>query len=282
MRFSIVTPTLNRLEKLKQCVGSVRGQTEIDRQHLVQDACSVDGSQEWMRLQSDLLFVSEKDNGMYDAIMRGWQRSDGDVLCWINSDEQYLPGTLALVRDTFRKNPDIDFVFGNYIVVNQDGSPIAARREIGLRASYVANGNLYAASCTMFFRRSLLEKGLLNFDGAFKYAADMELVLRLLDRGCRWKRIDSYLSLFTFDGTNLSCSPRMLDETEVIRRRYGASRHRFGRTGVLIGRKLERLFAGCYARQTVEYSYATDERPSYVVRGSKLLGGLYLQSPNSK
>src|ERR1700722_9783144 len=53
-RFSIVTPTRNSLEKLKRCVGSVRGQTGVCLEHLIQDAYSTDGTREWLQCQRDL------------------------------------------------------------------------------------------------------------------------------------------------------------------------------------------------------------------------------------
>lgn len=91
-RFSVVTPTRNSLTKLKCCVGSVRGQTGVEVEHLVHDACSTDGTVGWLSGQNDLDSVSENDSGMYDAINRGWSRASGDIVSWLNSDEQYLPG----------------------------------------------------------------------------------------------------------------------------------------------------------------------------------------------
>ena len=50
---------------------------------------------------------------MYDAINRGFARASGDIVCWLNSDEQYLEGTLAKVADYFETHPDIDVLFGD-------------------------------------------------------------------------------------------------------------------------------------------------------------------------
>lgn len=138
MKFSIVTPSLNDLPRLRLCVGSVRGQTG-EREHIVQDACSVDGTAQWLAAQPDINSVSEHDTGMYDAINRGWRRSQGDILSWLNSDEQYLPGTLATVASFFEAYPKVDFVYGHALVVDGDGALLAARREIRLSRTYIAN-----------------------------------------------------------------------------------------------------------------------------------------------
>ena len=84
LQFSIATPTRNALDKLRRCVGSVRGQAGVTLEHLVQDARSDDGSPAWLQLQAQqdprLQPISAADAGMYDAINRAWARSNGRVL----------------------------------------------------------------------------------------------------------------------------------------------------------------------------------------------------------
>lgn len=275
MKFSVATATRNALPVLQRCVGSIRGQRGVEVEHLVQDACSSDGTPAWLADQSDLYGVSEADRGMYDAINRAWARSTGQILSWLNSDEQYLPGTLQLVADVFESNPDVDWVYGGYIVVDGAGAPIAARRDIRLNYAYISHGFLYAASCTLFFRRRLLDSGLLKFDDTLRYAADMDLVLRLLRAGAKWKRIDRYISLFGYDGGNLSCSPRMLEETELLRLRHGASTSALKRRAYWAGRAVERLATGCYLPARIRYDFATDAVPSYRSVGSQLVSFRY-------
>lgn len=271
LKFSVITPTLNGLEQLKHCVGSIRGQTGVDVEHIIQDGCSTDGTVEWLKSQVDICFCSEPDSGMYEAINKGWRRANGDILSWLNSDEQYLPGTVEHVQRIFLMNPDVDFIYGNYIVVDEDGLPIAARREIRLSKAYIANGSLNAASCTMFFRRRLLDKGMLTFNDYYRYAADMELVLKLISSGIKVRHVDSYLSLFTFDGSNLSCSPLMIDETKAVRASFGGFSNNILRKIVITGRVVEKLMKGCYLPADLEYKYAINDKPDYfLVRAAKV------------
>lgn len=275
IHFSIATPTRNSLEKLKRCIGSVRGQTEVVFEHLVQDANSSDGTPEWLVAQPNLNAVSESDSGMYDAINRAWARSSGQVLSWLNSDEQYLPGTLAKVGAYFAANPQVDVVFGDYIVADGQGRPVALRREIPFRFRYAANSFINTASCTLFFRRRLLEQGRLQLDSRFRYAADKELMLRLASTGAVIKHLPGYLSVFGVDGTNLSTHPQMEAEIESIRLANGAFHNRRLRDLLLIGRHLERFFRGGYKRQAIRYLYAMDATPNYIQYESKSLGGRY-------
>lgn len=274
-RFSIATPTRNAFDKLKRCVGSVRGQREVFVEHLVQDAQSTDGTAQWLAIQADLCAVSESDSGMYDAINRAWARSSGEFLAWLNSDEQYLPGTLAKVQAYFDAHPHVDVVFGNYIVADLQGRPVALRREIPFRRIYVANGFLYAQSCTLFFRRHLLEQGRLALDSRFRYAADKELLLSLSSAGAVIAHIPEYLSLFGIDGTNLSTHPRAAEESEQIRTAHGAFKAKPLRQLALACRRIERLLRGGYRERPIRYCYATNEVPHYLEYEVARLGGRY-------
>lgn len=275
MRFSIVTPTRNALPQLKRCIGSVRGQHGVGFEHIIQDACSNDGTPQWLALQDDLLSVSERDRGMYDAINRGWCRAQGQILSWLNSDEQYLPGTLKEVSDTFSMDPSLDFVYGHCIVVRPDGHPLAARREIGLSSSLITSGFLYAASCTMFFHRRLLDDGRLRLDESFRYAADMDLILRLLESRARWFQIDKYLSLFGYDGNNLSCSPEMTTETEAVRHRHSKVRSSILNRINKVQRILRKMARGCYLPAPVTYDFAVSPLPDYERHERRLLFSFY-------
>lgn len=273
--FSIATPTRNALEKLKRCVGSVRGQTGVSFEHLIQDARSSDGTPDWLAGQVALPYASEADSGMYDAINRAWRRSRGRFLSWLNADEQYLPGTLAKVQSFFDAHPEADIVFGNYIVTDPKGRAVALRREVPFRRIYVANGYLNAQSCTLFFRRRLLDSERLRLDTRYRYAADKDLMLRLATSGAGIRHIPDYLAIFGIDGSNLSTHPEAEKESEAIRRANGAFRSGALRSLVRAGRHVERFLRGGYRGASTSYRYASDETPQYVDYAVKGLGGRY-------
>jgi glycosyltransferase involved in cell wall biosynthesis len=249
--------------------------------HYIQDGRSTDGTVEFLNEQVarqstaypakapygdryQLSYVSEADKGMYDAINKAWAKSEGDILSWLNSDEQYLPGTLKKIARYFDENPGIDAVFGNMIVITPGGDPLCARREIPLRRFYVANGSLYAASCATFYRRKLWDECLIRLDESYRYASDMDMVLRALERNVRYGFINDYLSLFTFNkGQNLSCSPKMIKETKRIQTQHGAFHHSLLRKTVCAMRWGEKCLSGCYVPSRVRYDFATDETPHY-------------------
>lgn len=276
-----------RAESREQRSGSRVQESEanegIEIEHILQDGGSTDGSVGFLhdfkpqptsdnsKLPSvppaqqlddyQLRFASEPDNGMYDAINKAWAKADGDILSWLNHDEQYLPGTLRKVASFFEEHPEIDIVFGNMIVVAPDGMPLAARREIPLRGFYVRNDFLYAISCATFFRRRLLDDGLLVFDTAYKAAGDMDLIMKLLSANRKVAHIPDYLALFGVDGGNLTVllGTTMADETREIQLKYGGFRCAPLRKAVKGIRFLERALKGCYRNVDVSYTYVENE-----------------------
>jgi glycosyltransferase involved in cell wall biosynthesis len=275
-QFSIATPTRNALHLLQRCVGSVRGQKGIAYEHLIQDAVSTDGTREWLREQTDVESVSERDDGMYDAINRAWARSRGSILSWLNSDEQYLPGTLDYVARAFKDHPAADVIWGDVIIVDAHGKPIALRREIPFRSVYVRNNFLYVLSCAVFFRRSLFDQGLLRFDAQYRFSGDMDLTLRLARSGTVMRHVPKYLSLFGNDGGNLSNdSAGVHKELELVRNAHGALKNHKLRSLILLGRRLERLAIGAYRKESITYLYATDASPRYVEVTAADVGGRY-------
>ncbi len=277
--FSVATPTRNALQHLRRCVGSVRGQTSVTLEHLVQDARSSDGTAAWLQDLAanctQLRPVTEADSGMYDAINRAWSRASGRYLSWLNADEQYLPGTLNRVQAAFAAHPQAEVLFANYLVVDDAGLAVAMRREIPLRRFLVVNTFLNAYSCTLFFRRSLLDRGLLKLDTSLRYAADMDLVLRLLQHGVRFQHVDEVWSLFGIDGSNLSTHPGAVLETERVARLHGAMAFKPLRGFAQLARRGERLFVGAYRKQNFVYQFAVNEVPEYVSYSARDLGGRY-------
>ena len=261
LTFSIVTPSYNALSGLQKCVGSVRNNAAVQLEHIIQDGNSDDGTKEWLQEQSDLISRSEPDNGMYDAINKGWQRGSGDILSWLNADEQYLPNTLQSVKEAFIQNPDVDAVWGYYICVNPSGEPLSVRKDIDASYFMLRNAKTcYIGSSTVFFRRHLWDSGLLELSMDYRYSADKELYLRLLKANTRFLLLKKYFSLFEVSSENLSTRyfTDMIQEGELIRQHYPPS-SKFTQTGAQLSRKLLKLFQGCFLESKVYYPYVLDE-----------------------
>jgi glycosyltransferase involved in cell wall biosynthesis len=129
MRLSVVTPSFNQREYLRQTLESVlKQQGDFELEELVVDGASTDGTVELLQDMGDsrLKWTSEKDNGQSDAINRGLRRVTGDVVGWLNSDDLYVPGALATVAAAFG-DPAVQWVVGRYQIIDPAGNVIRSR-----------------------------------------------------------------------------------------------------------------------------------------------------------
>jgi glycosyltransferase involved in cell wall biosynthesis len=259
LSFSIVTPSLNQSGWLKLCVASTADQEQAV-QHIVQDAGSTDGSSVWIQSDPRLEAWVEKDGGMYDAINRGLLRAKGDILAYLNCDEQYLPGALHKVAEFFATHPAVDIVFGNIIMVDENGEYLCHRKVQAPRLLHTWTCHLSTLSCAMFFRRKLIDAGGYFFDTSYRCGGDQEWMVRLLQHGVQMAALGEFTSVFTRTGTNLGRDPR----AEAERSRLRAMAPLWVRAGIpfwVMHHRLSRLIAGAYRQTPFEFALFTRQNP---------------------
>jgi glycosyltransferase involved in cell wall biosynthesis len=237
---------------------SIVDQRGIEIEHIVKDAGSTDGTVEWLQTSKDLSYQVRKDAGMYDAINQGIDLAQGDIITYLNCDEQYLLNSLRRVVDFFGEHPNIDLVFGDVLLVTPDGNLIAYRKGYPLRWYYVASSHLYVFSCALFFRREIFDSGL-RFDKTYKSIGDRDLVVRALRQGVRVAHLKRYLSVFTMTGSNLSANTMSKSE----RQRYAKSLPfwlKALRIPINMLRLVEKSLHGAYRQEMpISYRIYTDD-----------------------
>ena len=180
-RLTVITPSLNQGKYLERALRSVLEQGYPDLEYIVMDGGSTDGSVDVLRRYDDRLayWVSEPDNGQSWAINRGIERSTGDVIAYINSDDYYLPGAFeAALR--FFADPGVRWVAGATEYRESDGTLETLWNPTpppGLRGRWV-RGPWYVPQASSFWRRDVFEEfGLLREDLDFVF--DTEFGLRV-------------------------------------------------------------------------------------------------------
>jgi glycosyltransferase involved in cell wall biosynthesis len=271
--FSIITPSYRQLDWLKLCAASVADQEGVILEHLVQDAGSGGEMEEWAAARARqsagrcaFRFVSEKDQGMYDAINRGLHRAQGEILAYLNCDEQYLPGTLAAVERFFEEHPDVQVAFGHAIVIGPDGGYVCSRKAIlpGKLHTWVS-GNLAILTCSTFFRRAVVHGRGLLFNPERCAIGDGEWVMRLIDEKIPMAILPHFTSAFLDHGGNMMLSERALREQRGLIDSAPAWARAL-RPGIVAHYRLRKLLHGAYRQAPLDYSIYTSQSPLERVR----------------
>ena len=173
----------NNAKTIKDAINSVLNQSYKDVEYIVIDGASTEGTIEIVQSYGDKIkFISEKDNGLYDAMNKGIRMATGDVVGILNSDDFYASDKiLQIVADEFLKG-NIDSVYANleYIDANDPKRVIRYWRSKKYQEGLFRSG-WHPAHPTFFVKKEIYEKyGV--FDLSFKIAADYELMLRFFEK----------------------------------------------------------------------------------------------------
>ena len=232
---SIVTPSFNQGQFVEEGIRSVLNQGYPQLEYVVIDGGSSDGSAEIIRQYEDRLtyWVSEPDQGQYDAINKGFAKTTGEIMAWLNSDDKYTPWTFSLVADIFSSYPEVDWITSVHpIRWNERGDAVAVDFTGGFsRPSFFKGANFpekgsygrrWIQQESTFWRRSLWERAGGRLDTSLQLAGDFELWARFfqLSELCG---IRALLGGFREHGNQLSVHRRSqyMNECEQTLRSYG-------------------------------------------------------------
>jgi glycosyltransferase involved in cell wall biosynthesis len=267
---SIITPSFRQPDWLRLCASSVADQEGVQYEHIVQEGSDDARVESSVSQFPKLRFYREPDSGMYDAINRGLKRAQGTICSYLNCDEQLLPNALGQVAAFFDKNPEIDVLFGDSILISKDGEALSYRRTVVPILSYVQHVQLNAPTCATFFRRSIIDRGLL-FDPQWKVIGDQVWIEDLIRAGVRMATLRKPLAVFTFTGENLSSTA--VSQQEGARHRHSKSvLARFRKSADIIAHRIRKLLAGAYKPRWVEIDIYTLDSPSMRQRRAATVG----------
>lgn len=180
---SIVTPSYNQAAFLEQTILSVLNQGYPNLEYIIMDGGSTDGSVDIIRKYADRLayWVSEPDQGQADAINKGWQRSHGEIVAWLNSDDTYEPGALQAATECFVARPDVYLVYGDMNFVDDEGNVFERFHAPDFDLRTFIGDSCYIRQPTTLFRRAALEQ-VGTLDTRLHYAMDYDLFIRICAR----------------------------------------------------------------------------------------------------
>jgi GT2 family glycosyltransferase len=222
-----VTPTLNQAQYLEATIRSVRRQSHRQIEHIVVDGGSTDGTHDLLRRLADggsMRWMSEPDEGMYDAINKGLALTTGDVLAYLNSDDAWLPWAVETVLRVFDERPEVEVVFGDGIKIDEPSGVQRLRLFPPFDRVRLANHESIMQPA-VFWRRSLFER-IGGFDSGMRYVADLDYWLRAAAAGARIEHVNEVIAIERIHEARLSSAQkdRMAAEDRAMRAKHAGDR----------------------------------------------------------
>jgi len=185
-RISIVTPVYNGEEFIGKTMNSIYNQTailegRIEFEHIIIDGLSKDRTSDVVESckSKNTVYIREKDNGMYDALAKGLRLCKGDIVCYLNSGDFYLPSAFDTIHTAF---DDVDtswltaiaIHYGPNQMITMADPPLRYSSDLIRKGAYGTRLPYIQQECT-FWKRELLENVDLNRLARFRLAGDYYL-----------------------------------------------------------------------------------------------------------
>ncbi len=259
MKFSIVTPSFRNSDWLKLCVASVADQEGVEFEHIVQDSCSDDDTRTWLRGDSRVQAFVEKDTGMYDAVNRGYRRATGEILAYLNCDEQYLPGALKTIHDFFEANPQVEVALAHSLIVDARGNYVCHRHAMVPESRHIWF-RFRMLTSSIFVRRKVIHERGIFFDTRWRDLGDFHWARELMKNKVPMAVCNSLAATFTDTGENMNLRANAIREkTETLAMAPGWVR--LLRPFWIFQHRARRIAAGHFKLRPMSYEIYTLQSP---------------------
>lgn len=224
LSFSVITPSLNQGRFIERTLRSVLDQgSEAPVEYVVRDGGSTDATLGILaRFADRLTVVSEPDRGQADAVNKGLRATAGDLIGWLNSDDVYYPGALALVADLFAARPELDVLYGDAQLLDADDGVLGAYYTEPWNPARLIQ-RCFLCQPAVFFRRRVVER-FGGLDERLHYCMDYEYWLRLAAGGATFAYAPTVLAGSRLHPGTKTLSARLLTHQEIntmLRARLG-------------------------------------------------------------
>lgn len=182
-RITVITPSLNQGRYLGECIASIVAQGYPNLEYFVIDGGSKDESLSVIEQNAGHIdyWVSEPDKGQSDAINKGLRRSSGELVCWLNADDYFLPSAIETMANAYRENLFAPFYFGDGVRVDDTGQVLGnffpAGQHVFDRKALLMGLN-YVLQPAAFINRAALE-AVGYLDAQLQFGMDSDLWMRL-------------------------------------------------------------------------------------------------------
>lgn len=218
MKISVVTISFNQCRFLKQCIDSVVSQRSelstigVGLEYIVVDPGSTDGSRELIESYGDeIIKIFERDNGPANGLNMGFSKATGDVGCFLNSDDVFMPKALLYVANAFKDNAGVDVIVGDGYFIDQFGKKTNKIYSTEFSVKNYAYGAISFIQQSIFFKLDSFNK-VGGFNEGNSTCWDGELFLDMAIANNKFQLIREDLGLFRLHEEGITGSGRLTEK----------------------------------------------------------------------
>jgi glycosyltransferase involved in cell wall biosynthesis len=195
-KVSIITPTYNQGEFVEDAIRSVVSQTYKNIEFIIIDNNSTDNTEEIVRKyigKHNIKYIRENDSGQAEAINKGLDMSEGQIVCWLNSDDYfYDENVIAKVVNIFKGKKDIDIIFGIGFFSENHGKIINSKT---INRKLLKN-KYWDYLYQILQPSTFWKKNQLRLNPKYNYVLDWDYFRRMLKMGFRYYYSNEYFSVY--------------------------------------------------------------------------------------
>jgi glycosyltransferase involved in cell wall biosynthesis len=200
MKISILTPSFNSGKYIKRAIESVLIQQYKHYEHIIADGGSTDKTLSIIQSYEHLVYTSGPDLGQSDAMNKAFKMSDGEIIVYLNADDEFLPGAFNKIISAFENDPNSDMIVGDLIYQTEDKSitRVPSSKYIDIVLYWK---NLFPNNPVSYFYKRQIQEEIGAFPLDNHFAMDLWFLLKVYIK-FKVVKIDYVLGIFHSDNKN--------------------------------------------------------------------------------
>ena len=222
--FTVITVTYNAEQTLMRTIKSVQEQTYPHIEHIIVDGESSDGTLDLIKKHKteQTKWISEKDNGIYDAMNKATEMATGTYICYLNAgDAFYEKDTVAKIISTAQQFQLPDILYGETVVVNNDGDFLYNRR---LKAPESLNWKSFKQGMLVCHQAFVIKRSIFEpYDLTYHFSADVDWCIRLMKKSK--SIVNTHLIMIKYLNEGVTTANRkasLKERFQIMLKHYGA------------------------------------------------------------
>ncbi|QGY44447.1 glycosyltransferase [Maribellus comscasis] len=218
-KISIITIVFNDVKHIEGTILSVLEQTNDNIEYIIIDGSSSDGTLDVIKKYADKLsyWISEKDDGIYDAMNKGLRAATGDFIWFLNSGDQIHEKT-AVDKFIQKIDEETDVIYGETVLIDEDGNILGMRRK---KAPENLTWKSFFTGMMVCHQSVLVRRSVApEYNEKYRFSADFEWVLVSLKKARKVVNSHQILSRYLEEGATTQNHKASLKERFEIMKRY--------------------------------------------------------------